>query len=267
MAGHQFAEFASVIQSMSQVELDREIQEPKRLLLDTGSSGAKRIDVAYAPFDFVNLKARIVIVGLTPGRQQMRNALHEAKRLLDSGASIEAAAEGAKVFASFSGTMRNNLVALLDHVGLSQRLGVASTQALWNGRSDLVHFTSALRYPVFVDGDNYSGAPDMLKTPLLARHLKAWFASEMAALPDAWYVPLGPKVAAALASVARDIGINPGRVLSGMPHPSGANAERISFFLGRKPRSALSAKTNPDSLVAAKAVLIQQINNIGAGTA
>jgi len=32
--------------------------------------------------------------------------------------------------------------------------------------------------------------------------------------------------------------------LHGLPHPSGANAERIAYFLGRKDRSALSAKTD-----------------------
>ena len=39
-----------------------------------------------------------------------------------------------------------------------------------------------------------------------------------------------------------------------MPHPSGANAERISYFLGRKPRERLSAKTDPHKLDGARAV-------------
>ena len=48
-----------------------------------------------------------------------------------------------------------------------------------------------------------------------------------------------------------------------MPHPSGANAERIAYFLGRKSREALCAKTDPakldqrcDSLRRAVAALI-----------
>jgi hypothetical protein len=31
-------------------------------------------------------------------------------------------------------------------------------------------------------------------------------------------------------------------VLVGLPHPSGANAERIAFFLGRKAQHALSGR-------------------------
>jgi hypothetical protein len=37
------------------------------------------------PLDHVNVDAHIVIVGLTPGRQQMRNALVEARRCLRAG--------------------------------------------------------------------------------------------------------------------------------------------------------------------------------------
>jgi hypothetical protein len=46
--------------------------------LGVGVAGGKRIEIAYAPLDHVNIDARIVVVGLTPGRQQMRTALRLA---------------------------------------------------------------------------------------------------------------------------------------------------------------------------------------------
>jgi hypothetical protein len=46
--------------------------------------------------------------------------------------------------------------------------------------------------------------------------------------------------------------LDPARVLEGLPHPSGANAERIAYFLGRKPREMLSAKTSAASIDAAR---------------
>jgi hypothetical protein len=49
------------------------------------------------------------------------------------------------------------------------------------------------------------------------------------------------------------------RVLNGLPHPSGANAERIAYFLGRKARDALSPKTDATALDHARARLIGQI--------
>ena len=42
------------------------------------------------------------------------------------------------------------------------------------------------------------------------------------------------------------------QILAGMPHPSGANAERIAFFLGEKAKKDLSAKTNPTIILEKK---------------
>jgi len=35
-------------------------------------------------------------------------------------------------------------------------------------------------------------------------------------------------------------------VLFGMPHASGADAERIKYFVGEKPKDQLSVKVNPE---------------------
>src|SRR3546814_20428684 len=78
----------------------------------------------------------------------------------------------------------------------------------------------------------------------------------MGALRNASFVPRGPKVAEAMESVARERDIDQGRVLAGLPHPSGANAERIAFFLDRKDRAALSAQVAPDQPPPARAVQI-----------
>lgn len=129
-----------------------------------------------------------------------------------------------------------------------------------NGDARRVHFTSALRYPAFIDGANYSGQPSMLSTPLLLEQLMNWFAAELATLPKAVFVPLGPKVAEAVETVARQAGLACERVLTGLPHPSGANAERIAFFLGRKPRDELSRKVEPERLIAARTSLEAKVS-------
>lgn len=86
----------------------------------------------------------IVIVGITPGRQQMREAIEEARRAMMLGLSDAEVLARAKVHASFAGTMRTNLVKLMDAVGLNVLLGIASTASLWGGDSRRAHFTSAL---------------------------------------------------------------------------------------------------------------------------
>jgi len=263
MAASLLPTFAEFIRRASDAELAQETVVPMHLRLAGAKQGSRTLSVAYAPFDHINLSATVVIVGLTPGRHQMREALLEARRLLRAGASIETAAASAKIHASFSGPMRANLVAMLDHVGLANKLGLRSTAELWGRASDRAHFTSALRYPVFVDGANYSGAPDMLRTPLLRDQLTRWLPQDLAALPDAVVVPLGPKVTAGVEAAAAAAGFDRRRVLSGLPHPSGANAERIAFFLDRKPRDGLSAKVAPDVILAGRDAVVASVARLG----
>lgn len=251
---HLFSTYSALLRTMSDDEITSELATPRRLLIETAAND-RRVDIAYAPFDHVNLSAKVVIVGITPGRQQARNALMKARQALLSGASGEQAMRAAKVFASFSGPMRSNLVAMLDHVGINAHLQLTSTASLWAECAHRVHFTSALRYPVFVDGKNYGGSPSMISTAILRRHLLKWFGDEMNTLRDAMFVPLGSKVAEGVEFVAKEIGFDQNRILSGLPHPSGANGERIAFFLGRKERTALSRQVKPDDLLAARAAI------------
>jgi hypothetical protein len=258
--------FAPILRSMAYDELEAEVRDPRRLLLETSAHRGKRIDIAYAPFDQVNLHAKIVIVGLTPGRQQMRNALLEAHRQLLSGKSVDEALAAAKVFASFSGPMRSNLVGMLDDIGVSDRLGLSTAASLWGQDNHLVQFTSVLRYPVFIDGANYSGNPDILVTKALVNQVRTYFAAEMRVLSGAIFVPLGPRVTAALEMLADQCGIDQSQVLSGLPHPSGANSERIAYFLGRKTRDALSGKTNPYMIDEARRLLVGKMQRLAGGT-
>lgn len=72
-------------------------------------------------------------------------------------------------------------------------------------------------------------------------------------------MPLGDKVAEALHFLAEKGFLNQNRILDGLPHPSGANAERIAYFLGKKEKGALSAKTNPDKLDKARISIINRV--------
>lgn len=248
MSAH-LARFASTIRSASEAEIRAEVTLGGRLTMDKAGD----VTVSYAPFEHVQRGARVVIVGITPGAQQAGNALVELRRKMLAGASDEAALASAKVFASFSGPMRANLVAMLDHVGLARWLGIASTALLWTARHELVNFTSALRYPVLVGGANYNGQPNMTSCEPLRRMLDTALREEAEALPGAVWIPLGPKAAAGVQHLVRMRALDPSRVLDGLPHPSGANAERVAYFVGRKAREALSVKTDPVSLDAARA--------------
>jgi hypothetical protein len=209
------------------------------------------LTIAYAPFDYVSLHADLVIVGITPGRTQAVNAIVAASRALIAGKDHAEASRLAKLTGSFSGPIRASLVSMLDHIGLPSALGVATCATLFDPACERVHFTSALRYPVFVGDANYNGAPDMLKTPLLKSMIDSCLADEARRLNKAVWLPLGPQPARALAYLSDRGLLERRQILNGLPHPSGANNERISYFVGRKARELLSTKTNPDSLDAA----------------
>jgi hypothetical protein len=189
------------------------------------------IRVVWVPFEYVPKRPVLALVGITPGRYQGEQALTAFRDALRCGLSIEDALRRVKAVASFSGPLRANLVAMLDHIGLHAALGMASCADLFGAVGEPVHFTSALRYPVFVNGANYRGTPNMLRTSTLRRWVETALAEEARLLPDVLWIPLGPKPAIALNHLAAQGLINSKRILDGLPHPSVANGERISFFL------------------------------------
>lgn len=237
-----FSRFAPAL-SMLPTQFAQDQPLPASLRL----SGDSRFEVFYAPFDYVNPTARVVLVGITPGRAQALKAIATARDCLLAGVNEAKAAEQAKSAASFAGPMRNNLVQLLDHVGLASRLQLESTAQLWTSHTHLVHFTSALRYPVFEAGNNYTGT-GITRHAVLLEQLDTYFSNECTALPKALFVPLGSAAESACDRMVASGKLASNQLLRGLPHPSGANAERIAYFLGRKDRALLSVKTRPEPL-------------------
>lgn len=222
------------------------------------------LSTIWAPFDHVPATAKLVVVGITPGAVQAENALAAFRNALQSGLPPAEASRRAKLAGSFSGPMRDKLVAMLDHVGAPRALGVASFADVFSLRRECVHFTSALRYPVFVNGKNYNGTPDMIRTADLRRVVETHLAAEARALPNAIWLPLGRKPVAALHHLVRMGVLDGRRVVEGFPHPSGENGERVAYFLERKARSTLSTKTPPAPIDAAREALRAQLARLAA---
>lgn len=87
-----------------------------------------------------------------------------------------------------------------------------------------------------------------LNSPHLREMIDTILRREVQQLRDAIFVPLGD----AVSSVFEYLRVEDRRVLYGLPHPSGANRERINYFLDKKPRHLLSSRTNPVKIDAAK---------------
>lgn len=243
-------QFADKVAALKDADLNSKKALPSELLI----AKEGKYETFYAPFDYINKDAKIVIVGITPGKQQAANALKKAKEVLNRGGSVEQAKKEAKIFGSFSGAMRDNLVNIMDEIGLHLWLDIESTRSLFAEDQNLAHFTSTLRYPVLEDQRNFNKSPLKLKKQVLV-----WFAEECQQLQDAIFIPLGPKPGEALEFMIEMGILREEQVLTGMIHPSPASAERVAYFIGKKDKAALSKNTRGDKIDAAKESLLQKV--------
>ncbi len=251
-----FEQYLSQIKNYQSDNSSKEGKLSSNLLIDKDD----KFSVYYAPFDYINREAKIVLCGITPGYQQADLALTEAKRQIMAGNPLEIANRKAKETASFGGKMRGSLISLLDSIGVNQLLALDSCERLFTTHTHYVHYTSVLRYPVFDAGKNYTGSSAILRRPILRQQLDNYFVEELKQLPeDCLYIPLGSNVSLVFASLIQQGKLKTERVLKGLPHPSGANAERISYFLGRKAKEDLSSKTNAAQIDSVRLQLMNQM--------
>jgi hypothetical protein len=123
---------------------------------------------------------------------------------------------------------------MLDALGLPKALGI-STLSLFDEKYDLLHTTSAIRYPVFVDGANYTGhRPRPLDSSILAAFVEEQLGAELASAGNALIIPLGNAVERCLDFLVRRDHLPRERCLFGFPHPSGANGHRARLFSERR---------------------------------
>ncbi len=218
------------------------VRDPRLVMAEIGN-----VKIYYAPFEYINPMARIVLVGITPGPTQMVNANNTARAALLAGLNGIDAMIRAKAVAAFSGEpMRSNLVNQLNHWGFNEWLGLGNSAEFFSGAAHLVQTTSLLRYPVFVDGEDYRGNPDMLKHPLLRQFLFDHFVAEVDVLKDAVFVGLGPMVQKVLDHLVKEGVVGKERVIGGMLHPSGNCTYRINYLIGDREKPIPHA-TNPVS--------------------
>lgn len=234
-----FARFREVIAASEPHEFHEEAASQEKLLIPERSDSTVR--AYYAPFDHVNTEARLMLVGITPGREQMNRALKACCQQLKLGRSDAEACSAAKRAASFGGGMRDTLVNLLDRYNFQHRLGVKSCNELWDEGNLSAHFTSALRNPVFCqDGNkekNYTGGSPTLASYGGFKETLKELRNELMSIEGALIIPLGDKVAKVIQGLVTAGDIPLARVLNHagkvaeLPHPSGANRESQNLVI------------------------------------
>lgn len=189
------------------------------------------IEVYWAPFDYINTSAKVVLLGITPGWTQMQESFNYLCNNLECSDINELSAK-CKSTASFSGPMRKNLTTMLNDINLNSFLNIEDCNQLFDDKSHLVHYTSVIRYPVFKDNKNYTGSnPFILKNNTLKKIVDTILVEEFNNLPtDAIIVPMGKAVSQVLEYLISEDKIKQNNILFNFPHPSGANAHRVTQF-------------------------------------
>ena len=185
------------------------------------------IEIYYAPFDYINSKAKIMIVGITPGLQQMLQSFEA----VNEGRSLKEV----KDLSSFKGSMRTTLIKYLDALNINKKLKIKSCESLFNINSKYLHSTSLIKYPVFDKGRNYSGS-GLLKKKILLDFLEAHFVKELKKLDKTIIVPLGNTVSSTIDYLNNEFKLNLKCFLKGFPHPSGLNVRKDIQFRENKVR-------------------------------
>jgi hypothetical protein len=209
----------------------------------------KDIEIYYSPHnEYINSKARVFIVGITPGFQQMSTAISAARKALEKSCDIEKIQYKCKVAARFSGSLRNNLISMLDEIKLNYYLEIDSCGELFGAKDYLLHTVSLIPYSVFVKGVNYSGhTPKLIKSEFLMKYVYENFIEELKQLDNAdnvLIIPLGRAVEEVLYKLAEFGIIKGNQILKGFPHPSGANANRVVQLRENKERMIEIIKGN-----------------------
>ena len=214
---------------------DGDLDGRDRILAEWG-----RYRVVFGPFGGVpNEMARVVMLGLTPGRSQLKKANEVAREAHHAGITdprVISAMTRARV--AFAGTMRTNAIAMLDDLGLNAALRIGSCSAFFEQGNTIANTSSALRYPVFVRKNgifvNYGGARSLTREQVFCEMLEHLLAPELNAAPDALIVPFGPAVESVLDHLSSKDRLDPERVLRGFPHPSGGNGHRARLFTANR---------------------------------
>ena len=188
--------------------------------------------IYYAPHnETINNKARIFIVGITPGWTQTSIAYKTAYNAIINNLEPELIKKECKKNSRFAGSMRKNLIEMLDELNLNKKLHMDSCSELFEEKDYLLHTTSIIPYPVFINNKNYTGSnPKIMDNEILYSYVKKYFYNEIKILPNALIVQLGKAVEEVLEKMIKDNLIKEEQCLLGFPHPSGANGHRKKQF-------------------------------------
>ncbi|MDZ5471043.1 hypothetical protein SM124_04685 (plasmid) [Bacillus sp. 31A1R] len=193
-------------------------------------------EIFYSPHnEYVNLSAKILILGITPGWTQMECAIRHTRQYMEEENDIQTIFKRVKRDCRFYGSMRKNLISMLDELKLNLFLPLSSTEDLFSERDYLIHTCSLIKYPLFVKQENYNGhSPSITQNIFIQKYVQNTLQTNILPLKNPLIIPLGKAVETILVKWIQASYIKQEQCLLGFPHPSGGNGHRIKQFNERK---------------------------------
>lgn len=198
----------------------KDLTSPEHIPISLKLHEDTRFVVFYAPMSItLSANARVLIVGLTPGWAQAKEAYAQYKA---SDGNLDMYRKVSKSVA-FKGPMRAGIYDFFQKLGINQHLGITTREELFD--LDSVVSTSILRYPVYLKRslNNYSGSDAVLKNDFFAAMVQQLFLPLLLSHPEALIVPMGKWPDQVLKEFAKSEPSISLRVLWDFPHMSGAN--------------------------------------------
>lgn len=173
---------------------------------------------------YINKDAEVVIVGITPGNNQLGGDK-------DYGLSP---LEIKRKYAFNGEPMRTNLINMLNFIGINKVFGIQSCKTLWEDDFQLVEMTSLLKRATFVkEGKMFNKAEKIVGDFELEKEFYNGFVKDCAQYNRAkLFVACGPGVYKVLIELYIK-GIIKTSVI-GIAHPSGRNPNWINCYLKKK---------------------------------
>lgn len=225
-----FTEFSNEIFKLKNFEKE-DILNEKFLLCSENN-----LKMYYAPHnEYINKNAKIFIIGICPGWTQTQISYKTANEGLKNNLPFDEIQKQCKQNSRFAGSMRKNLIEMLNQLNLHKYLDIDCCEQLFSSKDNLMHTTSVLPFPVFINGKNYTGHnPDISNHKTLNSYVEKYFYPEAKTLSDALVIPLGKSVDEILADMVKKQILKPDNILFGFPHTSGANGHRKKQFENNK---------------------------------
>ena len=150
----------------------------------------------------------------------MSTAISTARKWLEVSDDIEEIQYKCKSEARFSGSLRKNIISMLDEIELNRVLSLNSCEELFGDSDVLLHTISLIPYPVFVKKENYTGhTPKLIKSDFLMKYIYDNFINEFKKLNEpekVLLIPLGKAVEEVLIRLQQDGIIKENQILLGL---------------------------------------------------